>query len=38
MHRRQEDIDRLLLLPQQDDVWQFGLRQFHDTIFLACKA
>jgi hypothetical protein len=37
MDKRQEDIDRLLLLPQQEDVWQFGLRQFHDTIFLAGK-
>jgi hypothetical protein len=38
MNRRQEEIDRLLQLPQESDGWQFGLRQFHDWVYLACKA
>jgi hypothetical protein len=38
MQNRQEDIDRLLQLPQQEDVWQFGLCQYHDWVYLACKA
>lgn len=37
MDRRQEEIDRLLQLPQESDVWQFGLRQFHDWVYLAGK-
>ncbi len=38
MERREEEIDRLLQLPQESDVWQFGLRQFHDWVYLAGKA
>lgn len=38
MEKRQEEIDRLLQLPQEGDVWQLGLRQFHDWVYLAGKA
>jgi hypothetical protein len=38
MEKRQEDIKQLLELPQESDVWQLGLCQFHDWVYLACKA
>lgn len=37
MKKRQEDIDRLLQLPQEEDVWQFGVNQWSDEVFLACR-
>jgi hypothetical protein len=37
MDKRQEDIDRLLQLPQESDVWQFGVNQWSDEVFLACR-
>ena len=35
MEKRQEEIDRLLQLPQESDVWQFGVNQWHDWVYLA---
>jgi hypothetical protein len=38
MEKRQEEINRLLQLPQESDVWQFGLRQYHDWVYLTGRA
>lgn len=38
MEQRREDLDRLLQLPQEDDVWQLGFYQWPDWITLACRA
>jgi hypothetical protein len=37
MSQRQEEIDRLLQLPQGSDMWQFGVNQWSDEVFLACR-
>ncbi len=37
MEKGQEDIDRLLQLPQESDVWQLGVNQWSDEVFLACR-
>src|SRR5438105_12110476 len=37
MEKQQEDIERLLQTPQDDDVWQLGLRQYQDWVYLAGK-
>lgn len=38
MEKRQEEIDRLLQLLQESEVWQFGVNQWSDRVFLAGRA
>ena len=37
MDKRPEDFDRLLQLPQESDVWQFGYLQWPDWIAFVAK-